>query len=200
VLLAATGCAYWADVDRLGNRFAEFQSDRSGGRIGIWRDAVAVARKFPIAGTGFDTFGAAMLAYQTTDPYEHFEEAHNDYLQIAAEGGLLVSLPAVALIIVSAREIRRRFGEQGDSAAIFWVRAGAVAGLLTIALQEATEFSLQMPGNAALFCVLAAVAMHRGRSRGSRFPVPGSEFHGSMVRRFPGSSTSEHVKNLEPST
>ena len=164
VLLAATGCAYWADVDRLGSRFAEFQSDRSGGRIGIWRDGAAVARKFPIAGTGFDTFGPAMLAYQTTDPDEHFEEAHNDYLQIAAEGGLLVSLPAVALLIVCAREIRRRFLEQGDSAAIFWVRAGAVAGLLTIALQEATEFSLQMPGNAALFCVLAAIALRPGRS------------------------------------
>ena len=171
VMVAATGCVYWADLDRIGSRFAEFQSDRSGGRMGIWRDAAAVARKFPVAGTGFDTFGIAMLAYQTTDPDEHFEEAHNDYLQIAAEGGLLVGLPALGLLIVSAWEIRRRFRERGDSAAVYWVRAGAVAGLLTIALQEGTEFSLQMPGNAALFCVLAAMAV---RPRGSRLPVPGT--------------------------
>jgi hypothetical protein len=174
VTLAATGCVYWADLDRIGSRFAEFQNDRSGGRVGIWRDAAAVARRFPVAGTGLDTFGVAMLAYQTTDPGQHFEEAHNDYLQIAAEGGLLVGVPALALLIVSAREIRRRFRERADSAAVFWIRAGAVAGLMTIALQETTEFSLQMPGNAALFCVLAAIAMHQSRAKGSRSTVPGS--------------------------
>jgi hypothetical protein len=38
---------------------------------------------------------------------------------------------------------------------------GAVAGLLTAGIQAAGDFSLQMPGNAALFCVLAAIALHR---------------------------------------
>jgi hypothetical protein len=34
-------------------------------------------------------------------------------------------------------------------------------GMITIGIQEAGDFSLQMPGNAALFCVLAAIALHR---------------------------------------
>jgi putative inorganic carbon (HCO3(-)) transporter len=161
VIAVATGCVGWAGVDRIGSRFAEFGSNRSGGRFGIWHDATAVARAFPFAGTGFDTFGVAMVAYQTADPDQHYEEAHNDYLQIAAEGGLLVGIPALALLIVVARQVWLRFREQRDSRSVFWVRAGAVAGLLTIALQEATDFSLQMPGNAALFCVLAAIAVHR---------------------------------------
>ena len=140
---------------------AALQSDASGGRRAIWRDTVAVTRAFPVAGTGLDTFGLAMLVYQTADVYQHYEEAHNDYLQVAAEGGLLVGLPALLLIVAAACQVWRRFRERADTVTTFWLRAGAVAGLLTIALQEATEFSLQMPGNAALFCVLAAIAVHR---------------------------------------
>ena len=106
-----------------------------------------------------------MLVYQTADLYQHYEEAHNDYLQVAAEGGLLVGLPALLLIVAAACQVWRRFRERADTVTTFWLRAGAVAGLLTIALQEATEFSLQMPGNAALFCVLAAIAVHRPGAR-----------------------------------
>jgi O-antigen ligase len=159
--LATTGCVGWVGTDKIGARFTEFNTEGLGGRSYVWREAGAIARAFPLAGTGLDTFGAAMLVYQTKHLEELYAEAHNDYLQIAAEGGLLVGLPAVALMLLSAREMRRRFQEQRDSVTLYWIRAGAVTGLLTIALQETSEFSLQMPGNAALLCVLAAIALHR---------------------------------------
>jgi hypothetical protein len=34
-------------------------------------------------------------------------------------------------------------------------------GLLAIALQSVVEFSLQLPGNAVMFVVLCAAALHR---------------------------------------
>ena len=43
---------------------------------------------------------------------------------------------------------------------MYWLRAGAVIGLLTIGVQAFVEFSLQMPGNAALFVALMAIALH----------------------------------------
>jgi hypothetical protein len=42
---------------------------------------------------------------------------------------------------------------------------GAVTGIASIALQETVEFSLQMPGNAALFAVLCGIALHRAPVR-----------------------------------
>jgi O-antigen ligase len=161
----ATGCVGWAGVDRIGSRFAELQVDRSGGRRGIWRDSVTMARTFPLAGTGLDTFGVATLFYQTSNLHEHYEEAHNDYLQIAAEGGLLVGVPALLLAVVTAVQVRRRFRERLDTEMTYWLRVGAVVGIVTIALQELTEFSLQMPGNAALFSVLLAIAVHKSGKR-----------------------------------
>jgi hypothetical protein len=40
---------------------------------------------------------------------------------------------------------------------------GAVTALIAIALQSSVEFSLQMPGNAAFFAVVAGLAIHDGR-------------------------------------
>ena len=45
---------------------------------------------------------------------------------------------------------------------------GAVTGLIAIAFQEIVEFSLQMPGNAAFFTVLCAVAVRRAAVKGAR--------------------------------
>ena len=57
--------------------------------------------------------------------------------------------------------MRRRFREGDRGPHVRWIRVGAVTGLLAIAIQEAGDFSLQMPANAAMFCVLAAIALHR---------------------------------------
>ena len=44
--------------------------------------------------------------------------------------------------------------------------------LTAIVLQETVDFSLQMPGNAALFAVLCAVALHRTPVRNIPDPDP----------------------------
>jgi O-antigen ligase len=129
-------------------------------RRNIWTDSAEIISDFPVTGTGLNTFGTAMIAYQTTQKDQHFQEAHNDYLQVVVEGGLLVGLPAFAAILLSVRAIRRRFAAGRDDAVTYWIRAGATTGIVAIALQAIVEFSLQMPGNAAFFVVLLAIAMH----------------------------------------
>jgi O-antigen ligase len=101
-----------------------------------------------------------MRVYQRHDMAAHYTAAHNDYLQLAAEGGLLVGIPAIWVFVVLCRSIRRRFLEQTDDAETYWIRIGAVTGLVAIALQEVVDFSLQIPGNALLFGVLCAIAIH----------------------------------------
>ena len=123
---------------------------------------------FPIAGTGLHTYSVAMLFYQEYESGFHFAQAHNDYLQLLAEGGVLLAVPAVALIGVLLVQVRRRFVEGRDDDRTWWLRVGAVSGLLAIALQEVVDFSLQIPGNAVLFCFTVAVAIHRPPTTRSR--------------------------------
>lgn len=161
-LLVLLGAASWAGVDALVSKSLEAQSTKSlAMRISAWKDTAAIIRHFPLAGTGLNTYGTAMMQFQTDRGSGHFREAHNDYLQVAAEGGVLVGLPALIAIVVFADATRRRFREAPREGSTYWIRVGAVVGLVCIALQSLVEFSLQMPGNAALFALLAGIAVHR---------------------------------------
>lgn len=161
-VLIIGGAAAWAGSSVVASKFTERGVDIGtvGNRLTTWSDAWRIARDFPLTGTGLNTFGTAMYVYQTSPPQTHFQEAHNDYLQLAAEGGVLLSLPAALAVVLFAREVRRRFREAPKSGRTYWLRVGAVVGLAAIALQSMVEFSLQMPGNGVLFVMLCAIALH----------------------------------------
>ena len=140
--------------------FAWFQNERDLlGRLATWRDGADVVRDFPVFGTGLNTFSDAMLFYQTGNPAFHMAQAHNDYVQLAAEGGLLIGVPAAAAALLLGRAIRRNLRAARAESRGYWIRAGAAVGLMAVAIQEVFEFSLQIPVNALLFATLAAVAL-----------------------------------------
>jgi hypothetical protein len=147
----------WRGPDRV---VAWFQDERNLlGRFDAWRDAWDVIQAFPLFGTGLNTFGDAMLFYQRRNPGFHMAQAHNDYLQLAAEGGLLVVVPAMVAAVLLARAVRRNLRAARRESRGYWIRAGAVIGMVAVAIQEVAEFSLQIPVNALLFATLAAVAL-----------------------------------------
>jgi O-antigen ligase len=102
-----------------------------------------------------------MSVYQTGLTDQQVREAHNDYLQLASEGGLLMGVPCGLAMLALFVAIRRRFTIGDDDPATSWIRFGATTGIACIALQSLVEFTLQMPGNAVTFVVLCAIALHR---------------------------------------
>jgi O-antigen ligase len=149
----------WSGPEVLASRFAAGDWGEFNNRRGAWTDAWSVVRDFPLSGTGLNTYWAAALFYQRHELDHFFAQAHNDYFQIAAEGGLLLILPAIACIGIFVRNVSRTMDDRRGSMA-WWLRAGAVTSLLCIACQETVEFSLQMPGNAVLFTIVCAIALH----------------------------------------
>jgi O-antigen ligase len=160
LLVLAITVVGWVGSDTLLTRFFEADWSEFNGRRGAWSDAVGVASAFPLGGTGLNTYGEAARLYQTHNLGNHFGESHNDYLQLAAEGGLLLGLPVLACVALFFRDVWRRMDDDRSSTS-WWLRRGAVTALIAIALQETVDFSLQIPGNAALFAVVCAVALHR---------------------------------------
>ncbi|PYR36673.1 MAG: hypothetical protein DMF93_19480 [Acidobacteria bacterium] len=149
----------WAGSDVIASRFGENDWHELDARRGAWTDALDVSARFPLTGTGLNTYGVATILYQRHDLEHHYEQAHNDYLQLMAEGGVLLAVPAALCLAVFALTVRRRFRDETSTTA-YWLRVGAVTGLAAIALQETFDFSLQMPGNALLFAVLCGIALH----------------------------------------
>jgi len=148
-------------------RLAETSWTTLDGRLPLWSDSARILADFQLTGTGFNTYGVSMLHYQTLRDGYRYIEAHNDYLQMAIEGGLLVGLPFLLVLVVLVAEIRRRFREAADDTRTYWIRMGAVIGLAVIAAQSVVDFTLQMPGAAAMAATLLAIAMHHPRPRAS---------------------------------
>jgi O-antigen ligase len=128
-------------------------------RTAAWRDGWQVVRDFPIVGTGINTYADAMIFYQKHVLEFWMTRAHNDYLQLLAEGGFLVFVPATIVVVLLAVAVCRRVREASGDSYDYWVRAGAGVGLIAIGIQETVEFSLQIPANAFLFATLAAIAI-----------------------------------------
>lgn len=153
---------YWVGAGRIVTRFAQFDFGDVNQRPAIWADTLRIVSDFWLTGTGLNTYGTSTLFYQTSVPGFHLQQAHNDYLQLAAEGGVLLCVPIVAAVIAFMISARRRLSQ--DVGSIWWIRLGATTGLIAVAVQSTFEFSLQMPANAALFAVVCGMVLHDSRS------------------------------------
>lgn len=148
-----------ARIDPLavGERFARSRASAAT-RLVIWRDTVPILRDFWLTGSGAGTYETAMLVYQRSSPGVRFNQAHNQYLQWASEGGLLSIVPAAVALWLFVRAAARRLA--ADQSVMFWVRGGALCGLAAVAAQSVWETGLTVPANAVLAGISAAIALH----------------------------------------
>jgi O-antigen ligase len=156
--LLAVVVVSFANYDVLLRRLEESvaRSQTGRGRMAIWRDTIRLAGDFPFTGTGAGTFGKAISVYQTAEPGYAIDQAHNHYLQLIAEGGTWLVLPAVLaagfFIAIASRSLKQ------DVTSNYLIRAGACAGLAGVLVQSIWETGLTMPANALLFATLMAIA------------------------------------------
>jgi O-antigen ligase len=167
--------AFWVGLEAVISRF-ELLS-RAGAmerdRLPIWRDSLSAIRDFKWLGTGLGTYDWAAMHYQTSFLSHRYEHAHNDYLEFAAE----IGIPAAALLFAGLwalvlRAARVAVRASHRSAAI--LAAGCAGALAAILLHSVTDFNLQIPANALLFCWVAGTATGvswRSNDRRGRGPV-----------------------------
>ena len=156
----------YANLGKLAMRLQETTEQGTWGRPAIWRDTWRMASHFWLTGVGAGAFQRGMLAYQEGSRLFFFNHAHDEYLQLLAEGGLIVVIPAAIALLAAALLMVKHLGT--DRTAMFWVRAGAIAGLVAVAVQSIWDTGLRMPANGALFAVIAAIALHEPRSETAR--------------------------------
>jgi len=172
----------FVDIDGWATRIEQSLSDApvEFSRITIWRESMPIVEDFWLTGTGAGTYSEAMTVYQQSrvwvgsmQRWAHFNNAHSHYVQVASEGGLLLGLPALAVLIAMfAMGLGAVRADQGE---MFWVRVGAAAGLAGLAAQSIWEVSLTLPANAVLCGVLAGLLLYRrDPTRADLTPTPGA--------------------------
>jgi len=139
---------------RLLARYAASPSELSGARVQVWIDTLSLFAAQPLAGCGFGAFAASYPLVRSQEVRQFFAHAHNDPVQLLAEGGALgATLFLLALVPVAARAIRAIAGDRGPLA------VGFAAGLVAAMLHSLVDFTFHIPSNAATAAVLAGVLL-----------------------------------------
>jgi O-antigen ligase len=126
-------------------------------RIWIAKDTLQLIQDHPFLGTGLGTYPLAVPSYVSHYFPREWDKAHNDYLQLLAEVGLVGFSLAVWWLVAFGRSLAAALRSKSTSP----VRLGAYCGCLALLVHSFGDFNLQIPANAILFTVLAALATRR---------------------------------------
>jgi len=131
-------------------------ADPTTGRAHFWNVTLDVIKNHPILGSGLGSFSVIYTRYDSGNGRYRLEQAHNDYLQTLADGGIVGGLLGLSfLIILFGRGFARR---NTDDKFRRVVATGALAGCFAVLVHSAFDFTLHTTANALLFLVLAAMA------------------------------------------
>lgn len=119
--------------------------------------ALKYARDYWVTGSGGGTFYVTFPAYSSSGVTGFYDHAHNDYLQLLTETGV-IGLGLCTLIVVLAtwqalRALRRRHDPLMRGAAF-----GVVLAICWLAIHSTVDFNMQIPANAFTLTVLLALA------------------------------------------
>ena len=169
LLLIPASYAAWVGLEAVISRFEilGYAGAMEQDRLPIWRDSLGAIGDFKWLGTGLGVYDWAAVHYQTAFLSNRYEHAHNDYLEFAAE----IGIPAAVLLFAGlwalvVRAVRTAVRARHRSAGV--LAAGSAGALAAILLHAITDFNLQIPANALLFCWVAGTAA--GVTRRSELP------------------------------
>ena len=177
VLTVAVGI-FWIGAEGLINRAAESidtmksEAQTPGNfysRQEIWRDTWQLIRAHPVAGVGFGAYNTVFPNYAHHDGLYKVDYAHNDYLQVLSDGGVIAAALALWFIVLLGRAVWR--ATRADDPLEAGLALGGGAGLFALLIHSAFDFNLQIPSNALLFVFLSALVSRIAATVNERKPA-----------------------------
>ena len=77
--------------------------DPTTGRAHFWSTTLNIIRDHPLMGAGLGAFSLAYTRYDTRNGFWRIEQAHNDYLQVLADTGLVGAIFGLFFIVALFR-------------------------------------------------------------------------------------------------
>ena len=127
-------------------------SDLTTGRSNIWSVTLEVIKANLPFGAGFGAFGVAYTPHDTMSGLERVEQAHNDYLQVLADAGLVGLLIGgffLFRLFVAGKAATRLHNTYRRGIAF-----GALAGIFAILVHSIFDFVLHTTAVSVLFLTL----------------------------------------------
>jgi O-antigen ligase len=160
-LTISAGIIFWVGGPELTQRIATIgpaHSELSGDtRSAINRDGVRMFLQRPILGWGLGSFPIVYPQFRTFYTNFFVNQAHNDYLQLLIETGLLGFVLMIWFVVTVYRRALKKTSEwMADISGAMTL--ACMLGFSGILVHSAVDFNLQIPANAALFYVIGTIA------------------------------------------
>lgn len=134
------------------------------GRLPLFKDGMKIFADFPLTGTGIGTFREVYPAYRSMPGDTVFDHAHNDYLELLTEGGLIgfflggwFVLSVIDNVISTLRRRREPYS--------ILIAIGALTGMLALLLHCFIDFQLVSGANGLYFFFLCGLAVAGANTR-----------------------------------
>ncbi|MFN2454900.1 MAG: O-antigen ligase family protein [Pyrinomonadaceae bacterium] len=135
--------------------------DPTTGRTHFWGVTLDIIRHYPVLGTGLGSFGLAYTQYDSGGGLMRVEQAHNDYLQVLSDAGIVGAAFGLFFLVALFRmSFARRESEDKFRRG---VAIGALTGCFAVLVHSFFDFTLHTTSNALLFLIMAALATLNGR-------------------------------------
>ncbi|MCI5150010.1 MAG: hypothetical protein D3916_11590, partial [Candidatus Electrothrix sp. MAN1_4] len=134
-------------------------------RLLIWTDCLPILADFPLTGTGFATFVDIFPQYKTIPDSLLYEHAHNDFLEVLSDGGLLAGVLGLWFISTVLKTGYKGILVRRDNTLVL-IAIGAFSGLVGLLSFSLVDFNLHNGANGLYFvflCGLLVSARHTRR-------------------------------------
>ncbi len=164
LLLFSVGWFGWEPVFERFGRLRGASGDISDLRVDLWKDSLGIIGRFPVFGTGFGSYVHVYKVFGSISNGRIVDHAHNDYLELLVEGGLVGSALAgwflAAVFIRTARALAVRMEPYS-----IYLALGALAGMAYFLFHGFTDFNLHIGANGLYFFFLAGLAVSAAHTR-----------------------------------
>ena len=137
----------------------------------VFKDTLKIARDFPFFGVGMGNFQSIFPKYRFLTSGRRYIYAHNDYLQLLVEMGLLGLITVLTGGFYFFRDnfykpiLNKLDLQQRRDPYVVNMVLGCFVGLMSMSLHNILDFNMHIPANALTFTVIMAVLISIGNSK-----------------------------------
>jgi tetratricopeptide (TPR) repeat protein len=133
-------------------------------RFAIWRDSFPIVKDFWLTGSGFGTFINIFPDYKTIPNNMMYDHAHNDYLELLTDGGIVGFALVSWFVIAVIREGWKMIGKRRDRYSIL-ISIGALTGIIAMLIHSVSDFNMNNGADGLYFFFLCGLLVSAGNTR-----------------------------------
>ncbi|MHB8809915.1 MAG: O-antigen ligase family protein [Desulfobulbaceae bacterium] len=163
VILLVTWFGWEPITSKFGKLWGEQGLDTSG-RLPVAQDSLEIIRSFPLTGSGFGTFLHVYPMVRTVAGDAVFDHAHNDYIEVMADGGIIGLLLCAWFVVSVLAHAIRTLARRRDRYSIL-LASGSLTGMLALLFHSLADFQMYNGANGLYFFFLCGLTVSAVNTR-----------------------------------